>query len=284
MKIKGFVKRYLEGMVMGLANIIPGVSGGTMALILGIYERLINSINSLPLTSPILLMKGEKEEFKQKLKKIDYRFLIPLVLGIASATLLLARFIQFFLDKHPGKTFAFFFGLIFASAGTLYHKVQNIDYRIVVSGAVGFLFAFLAGGLSPLEANHSPLVIFFSGAIAIVSLILPGISGSFVLVYLRQYEYLINALNSFDLPVLLVFMVGAVIGLFSFAKFLEYLLENHKRTTLVFLFGLILGALRVPVDEGLSADPTLVGWVIPAAVGAILVSCLDSYYRSKKEG
>lgn len=275
-----FVKRVFEGILMGLANIIPGVSGGTIALILNIYERLIAAINSLPLRSPLLLLRGKIEDFKKEMKKVDLPFLLPLLIGIATATLILARFIEYFLDVHTSATFSFFFGLILASAGSLYIRLEDVRPSIIVPVSLGFLFAFFALGLPTFEINHSYPMIFFSGAIAIVSMILPGISGSFILLSIRQYEYMLNALNTFDVPVILVFMAGAITGLFTFSKGLEYLLENYRSGTLGFLFGLILGALRVPVSLGISQGPGLVEWIVPAAVGAALVSYLEFHYQT----
>lgn len=283
MKMKEYLLRFLNGIIMGLANIIPGVSGGTMALLMGIYERLIYSINSIPIKETPSLIRGEGKTFLQELKEIDYAFLLPLIAGIAAATLVLARFIEMFLDQYTAMTFSFFFGLILASAGTLYERIDKFDWKILISGTAGFLFAFFLAGLSPLKANHSPIVIFFSGAVSIVSMILPGISGSFILVFLHQYEYMINALNSLDMLDIIVFMSGAVVGLFSFAKGVEILFKKYKAMTLVFLFGLILGALRVPVIRGFSADPTFLEWVIPATIGSLFVTKLNLLYHLKKE-
>lgn len=279
MNVKRHLKRFFEGVLMGIANIIPGVSGGTIALILGIYERLIKAINSLPLRSPFLLLKGEMKKFKGEMEKIDYTFLFPLIFGILAATLVLARFIEFFLKHYTASTFGFFFGLILASGGSLYIRLRKFTPKIILSAAIGFLFAFFTVGLPTLTTNHSLPIIFFSGAIAIVSMILPGISGSFILVYLHQYRYMLDALNTFDVPVIIVFLVGAVVGLFSFAKGLEYLLKKHRSATLAFLFGLILGALRVPAVRGLSVEPGFIEWIVPTALGATLVSYLEFHYQ-----
>lgn len=281
MDVKDTIKWFLEGVVMGLANITPGVSGGTMALLMGIYQRLIKAINTIPLKSLISLIKGDKEKFLKKAKSVDYEFLVPLIAGIGSATILLARLIGTLLQVYQAITFAFFFGLILASAGTIYHRIKYFDIASIVSGVLGFLSAFYIVGLSPFEANHSLPIIFLSGLFSIPSMILPGISGSYILIILQQYEYLIEALNRLDMVVILVFMTGAVTGLFSFAKVVEALFEKHRRATLIFLFGLILGGLRAPVSRAFLADPSFIEWVLPATAGAILVSVLDGLYRSK---
>lgn len=274
------LKRFFEGILMGLANIIPGVSGGTIALITGIYERLIHAINTLPLKSPLLLLEGDIDGFKKKLSDIDYHFLIPLTIGIATATIVLARFIEFLLNNFQGPTFAFFFGLILASAGTLYIRLEKIDLKVLISAAIGFLFAFYTVSLPVLKTNHSLPVIFISGAVAIVSMILPGISGSFILVFLHQYEYMLNALNNLDIPVIIVFMLGAVIGLFSFTRLLEYLIDRHRGATLAFLFGLMLGALRITVEKVRAASPNYLIIIISALVGIVLVVILEFKYHS----
>ncbi|MBS3782015.1 MAG: DUF368 domain-containing protein [Candidatus Thermoplasmatota archaeon] len=279
MKIKESFIWFLEGVVMGLANIIPGVSGGTMALLMGIYERLIHSINTIPLKSPFSLLRGDKETFLEKVSSIDYDFLFPLILGIGSATLILARLIGTFIDDFQAITFSFFFGLILASAGTLYHRIDKFEITTLIPGTFGFLSAFYIVGLSPFQANHTLPIIFISGLVAIPSMILPGISGSFILIILQQYEYLINALNKLNIIVIAIFMSGAVTGLFSFAKLVEILFENYRKGTLVFLFGLILGGLRAPLTTAFRAEPTFAQWLIPATAGAAVVSILDAFYR-----
>jgi len=250
-----------------------------MALLMGVYERLINAINTIPLKGSLSIFRGEKKKFIEKVKAVDYEFILPLVLGVGLATLVLARLIGTFIEEYQAVTFSFFFGLILASAGTLYHKIDDFTLPIFLSGIVGFFFSFYLVGLSPFDATHTLPIIFLSGFVAIPSMILPGISGSFVLILLQQYKFLIDALNRIDIPVIIVFMSGALTGLFSFAKIIDFLFKSHKMATLVFLFGLILGGLRAPVLSSFEADPTFLEWVLPAALGAILVSILDSFYR-----
>lgn len=280
MNIKNSIKWFIEGIVVGLANITPGVSGGTMALLMGIYERLISAINTIPLRSFLFFFMEEKETFIQNLKEIDYEFLLPLITGVAIATLALGRLIGIFIENYQAVTFSFFFGLIFASAGTLYHKIESFNILTFISGLLGFSLSFYIVGLSPFDATHTLPVVFLSGTLAIPSMILPGISGSFILIILRQYQYLIEAaLIRFDITVIVVFMSGALIGLFTFAKIIDVLFKKHRKATLVFLFGLILGGLREPVVKAFDANPTIFEWIIPATIGAIFVSILDCFYR-----
>lgn len=284
MNVKNYIKWFLEGIVMGVANIIPGVSGGTMVLLMGIYEKLINAINTIPLRDFLAVFRGEKEIFIQNMNEVDYEFLLPIIIGVGLGTLGLGRVIGTFIEGYQAITFSFFFGLILASAGTLYHKIEEFDRFIFISGIFGFSFSFYILGLSPFEATHSLPVIFLSGALSIPSMILPGISGSLILIILQQYEYLIEAaFIKFDIVVIVVFMSGALIGLFSFAKIIDVLFKKQREATLVFLFGLILGGLREPVVKAFEANPTSLEWIIPATVGAIFVSILDCFYRLRTE-
>lgn len=250
MRFKEYFKRFFEGILMGSANIVPGVSGGTIALIVGIYERLVHSINTIPKDLPIDLLKGDIPTFKKKFKGIDFKFLVPLLLGVIVSVMSIARIMEYVMGVYPAQTFAFFFGLILASVTVIYNYIDRIDPGIVISASVGFIFVFFLVGLEAIKANHSLPMIFFSGMIAIISMILPGISGSYILLFLHQYHYMVHALNTMNLLVLSVFMAGAIIGLFTFAKVLDYLFEHHKSITMAFLFGLMLGALRVPTLRG----------------------------------
>ncbi len=278
MKLIDAFKRVLEGFIIGVANIVPGVSGGTMALIMGIYDRLIHAINTIPLTSPKHILKGEFSEFKDKIMDIDLELLIPLGIGIFAATISLARVIEYLLDSYTAVTYSFFFGLVMASVGIIYKYIEKIDASNIGSASIGFLFAFLFVGLNSIQSNHSLPVIFFSGALAIISMILPGISGSFILVFLQQYHFMITALNDLDIPVIIVFMAGAISGLFGFSKLLDFLIQHKRSVTMAFLFGLMLGALRVPITKAMESDPGMLEIVIPAAVGALLVSILELHY------
>lgn len=282
MELKKSLKRIFEGILIGVANIIPGVSGGTMALITGIYDRLVHSINTIPLRSPLLLLKGDITGFKKKMSTIDFSFLAPLGIGVLVATLFLARQMEPLLENYPAPINSFFFGLIFASVGVIYKYIDEIHIYSIVSAAGGFFFALFLGGLQTLQANHSLPIIFLSGMVAIVSMILPGISGSFILVFLRQYKYMLHALNTLNFLVISVFMVGAVIGLFGFAKLLDYLIQHRKSVTMAFLFGLMLGALRVPAEKAMAVDPSFIEVILPAAVGAAFVAVLESYYLTER--
>ncbi len=278
MRDKKYLKRVFEGALMGMANIIPGVSGGTMALVTGIYDRLIHSINTIPLDAPMTLIKRDFQQFRKKLQEIDYHFLIPLIIGILIGSLLLARAIEFILESHPAATYSFFFGLILAGLGVIYKYIEEIDVRNVFGGVVGFLFAFLIVGLPTLQTDPSLPLVFIIGIFVIISMILPGISGAFILIFLKQYDYMLHALNDLDIPVILTFLAGGVIGLFGFSRLLEFLLKKHKSIMMSFLFGLMVGGLRAPGSEVMAIDPPLYEILLPALLGAVLVIFLEYKY------
>lgn len=245
---KEMILIFLRGLFMGSADIVPGVSGGTIALITGIYERLIFAISSIKFSFIKPLLKGNLSDFKTKLiEEIDFELFIPLALGIGIAFITLAKVISYLLDTHTAYTFSFFLGLILASAYILYTKLDDLNIKLIVITAIGIILSYIFVGLNPIATNHSLIVIFISGLIAICAMILPGISGSFLLLLLGQYQYMLNALNSKNLIEIFVFCIGALIGILGFSKLLNYLLEKYESATMAFLIGIMLGTLRLPV-------------------------------------
>jgi putative membrane protein len=241
---------FLRGLFMGSADIIPGVSGGTIALITGIYERLVHAIGKLRFSFIKPLLKLDFSEFIRLCKEeIDYKLFIPLLLGIAIAMLTLSKVIGFLLDYYPAFTFAFFLGLILASSYVLYSRVVHFSPKIIIISVIGFVLSFIFVGLNPIAANHSLPVLFFSGMIAICAMILPGISGAFILLLLGQYHYMLNALNTFNIIEIVTFCAGALIGILGFSKVLDYLLQHHEEITLALLIGVMVGTLRIPFDQ-----------------------------------
>ncbi|MGN1362862.1 MAG: DUF368 domain-containing protein [Methanobrevibacter sp.] len=266
---------------MGSADIIPGVSGGTIALITGIYERLVHAISSINFTFIKPLLKGNMSEFKSRLLyEIDFALFIPLLLGIAIAFLTLAKVITYLLDNQTAYTFSFFLGLILASAYILYTKLDGLNIRLIITTVIGIILAYIFVGLNPIAANHSLPVLFISGLIAICAMILPGISGSFLLLLLGQYQYMLNALNNLNIVEILVFIVGAVIGILGFSKILNYLLENHESITMAFLIGIMLGSLRLPV---IKVTTTLTGsWIlclVLAIIAFVLIVVMEKKFH-----
>ena len=216
---------FWRGLLMGLADLVPGISGGTMALITGIYTKFIDALGSIKVWPP-----------KKALHSIDWKFFIPLGSGIALAILLLSRLISFLLNNHTSALFALFAGLIIASAIHLWRQVTHTseEYGSLILGAI---ISYVIVGLTSNIQNHSLPLILISGVIAISAMILPGISGSFLLLLLNQYHYLLNVIHTFQILPIITFIAGAAIGILSFSKFLKYLLHHKKKTYLSYLTG-----------------------------------------------
>jgi len=296
---------YLKGIAMGAADTVPGVSGGTIALITGIYERLIDALTGLDPRAlghlPRLHRPGGRRGLLEDLRAMDVGFLVVLGLGALTSLLVLSRLAHGALLSYRAETYAFFFGLIAASAVVLYAQFQLGSLRQVGAGLAGFGLAFLLAGASSNGFLPSALpVIFLIGALTITATILPGVSGAFVLVLLGKYEFLTGVLTDFvdaviGVPtagvtaalvdtgaVVVVFGIGAVVGLLTIAHVIRWALEHFRRGTLVFLVSLMVGSLRLPVAEVRSS---LAGWsvtaaggvVLAAAVGAAAVLVLDRY-------
>lgn len=227
---------------MGASDIVPGVSGGTIALILGIYERLIEALRSL--ARPPFLRSLARGRFRAAFAEADLGFLSVLVAGIATAVLALARLLEHLLQAVPALVYGFFFGLIVASVFVVAQRVERFTWgrRLLFAGAA--VAAFLFVGLTPASTPDSGWFLFLSGALGISALLLPGVSGAFVLLLLGKYELVLSAVSRFDLGVLVPVGLGAVAGMLSITQVLGWLFRRFPDTTLAILAGLILGALR----------------------------------------
>lgn len=240
--IKDYLVIGLKGMAMGAADVVPGVSGGTIAFISGIYEELLGSISNVNLG---LFKTLKKEGFKAAWTQLNGNFLASLFLGIFVSIVSLAKAIKYLLENEPVLLWSFFFGLVLAS---IIYIAKQITKWNAVSFIVLILGAFLAyyiTTLNPLVSeNSSPIFIFIAGAIAICAMILPGISGSFILVLLGAYKPVLNALNNKDFKTILIFMAGAIVGLLTFSRVLKWLFKHYKNITLAALTGFIIGSLN----------------------------------------
>ena len=238
----------VKGICMGAADVIPGVSGGTIAFMTGIYEELVGSINSINTTAVKLLFTGK---FRRFWKHINGNFLLSLVAGIAVSILSLAKLMQFLLNFHPIQTWAFFFGLIVASSIFILRGIKGWKFKDFVQLVFGIVLGVVVCTLSPTETPDGLWFIFLCGAIAICAMILPGISGSFILLVLGKYEYMMSVLADIvsgkgevmDFIIVVVFIVGALVGIIAFAKFLHWLLKHYHRETLLVMAGFIIGSL-----------------------------------------
>lgn len=266
---------FIRGVLMGSADIVPGVSGGTMALITGIYAHLVESISKIKFGFLKPLFKGDFSGFwNQMLEEIDFKFFIPLVLGIGIAFLTLAKVVTYCMDVHTALTYSFFLGLIIASAVILFRKLNEINLKNIIFVLIGAVLTFIFVSLNPIAANHSLIVIFISGIIAICAMILPGISGSFLLLLLGQYEYMLNALHHLQIVDIIVFVVGALIGILGFSKILNYLLKNYEKVTMAFLIGVMLGSLKVPAVVVASSVSLNFSSLLPCLIVAIIAFAL----------
>ena len=230
----------LKGMAMGAADIVPGVSGGTIAFITGIYEELLKSISSINFKIFSLL---KTKSIKSIWHEINGNFLACIFSGILFSVFSLSKTITFLIKSYPVLVWSFFFGLILASSFIVGRTIRRWNFRKVVCLIFGAFIAFGITKLSPVENPESILYIFISGAIAICAMVLPGISGSFILLLMGSYTLILKALNELNLTVILVFSFGCLIGLLSFARLLSNLFKSFRDLTIAVLTGFLIGSL-----------------------------------------
>lgn len=234
---------FLKGMVMGTANVIPGVSGGTFAIIMGILERIVDAIKAFDKTALQLIIK---RDFRAFIKHTDLVFLIELFAGMAFAIFSLAKLLEFLFDKYPSLVWAFFFGLILASVYYVGKRVSRWNITAMLFFILGVILATGTSLLSPAVSNDSIPYVFLCGMIAISAMILPGISGSFILILLGNYELIvIDGIGDLNLRVLIPFAAGCGIGLLAFSWLLSFILKKFRNVTIASLTGFILGSLLV---------------------------------------
>jgi putative membrane protein len=255
-----YLGTYLRGVAMGAADVVPGVSGGTIAFITGIYDQLLTSINN---ADHIALKLFFQFKFKELAERMNIKFLLPLLLGIATSILSLAKIITHLLESYPEALWSFFFGLVLSSSLLIVKEVKQWSAVTVITLLAGIVVAYFIVSMSVLQTPNTLLFIFFSGAIAIVAMILPGISGSYILLILDKYRYIIGIVGGipdglkgmfaeagiiqgfFDAQfhVLAVFAMGCILGLISFAKVLRWLLHHYYDITMASLTGFMIGSL-----------------------------------------
>ncbi len=260
---------------MGAANVIPGVSGGTMALILGIYEELINAIRSINLKFVRLITILN---IKEALSTVSWPFLLPVGLGVLLATFSLAEALSWLLDRYPVIVWSFFFGLIVSSVITVSRVIKQWRISTIVAIVVGTIIAYGFFGVIPVSTPNAPWFIFGSGFIAICAMILPGISGAYVLVLLGKYHYILEALNNKDFFTLFIIGAGSLVGLISFAQILGWLLKRYHDLIMAILIGLMCGSLRKiwPWKETVTTFIDSHGKEIPSLQSNIIPSSFTS--------
>ena len=241
MSLKNHSILFLKGMAMGISDLIPGISGGTIALLLGIYKDFISSLKSINYKSFIYLIRLD---FKKLNNQLNLCFLLPVFFGILISIFVFSSLISFLLLDYKFLLFSFFFGLIFFSSIRLVSNLKpssTLDFLTVFVGLViGLSFFFV----SSISTSNSIFSIFLAGFIAISAMLLPGISGSYILLILGKYEFMLDSISSFNWINILIFSLGAIAGILSFSKMIHYLLKNYYRSTIFFLSGLMMGALN----------------------------------------
>jgi putative membrane protein len=231
----------LKGMGMGAADVVPGVSGGTIAFITGIYEELIFSIKSINHKSLKLLFTGNFSAFW---KAVNANFLLALVFGIGISVFSLAKLLKFILENYPELIWSFFFGLIVASAIYVARQIKTWDVGSFISLVAGIAIAWVITEITPAETTEAYWFVFVSGAVAICAMILPGISGSFILLLMGKYEFIIGAISDFKISIIAVFLSGAAVGIISFSNVLSWLLKKFHSQTIAVLAGFMIGSLN----------------------------------------
>jgi len=303
---KAYLILFLKGVGMGAADVVPGVSGGTIAFISGIYEELLGSISSIGFDTFILL---KKKGFKAAWNSINGNFLICLLAGIALSVITLAKGISFLLETEPVLLWSFFFGLVLASILFIGKQITKWDLKTYLVLLLGTVLAYYITIIEPLVTDDASLLFYFvSGALAICAMILPGISGSFILVLLGSYKMILEAIHSRDLQLIAAVAAGAIVGLLSFSKILKYLFSVYKNLTLAILTGFVIGSLNKiwPWKETLSWRTNSHDEVVPllqksinplniennqlffsillAAAGYALIVLLEKIQETKKLG
>jgi putative membrane protein len=265
---------YARGLLMGGADVVPGVSGGTVALIVGIYERLISSIRA----GASALLAGARLNFqrsRQRFAEVEWRLVLPLGAGIATALVVGARLIPPLLEHSREPVYALFFGLILGSVAVPLRRIGRLRAQELALIALTAVVAFVLVGLPPQEIADPPLpYVFVAAAIAICAMILPGVSGAFLLLVLGIYRVSLEAVTGLNVPYVLTFLAGAVIGLGSFARLLEWLLVHRHALTMAALTGLMIGGVRAlwpwqTEERALLAPPDLTSFALLAGLAFV---------------
>lgn len=295
--LKDYAFVTLKGIGMGAADVVPGVSGGTIAFITGIYEELIDTLKSIDLS---LIQTLKNDGIKGAWNSINGNFLVALFLGIGISILSLAKIISHTLATYPVLIWSFFFGLIIASAIVIAGKIKSWNVGSIISLIVGAVIAYYITVVAPAETPNATWFVFISGMIAICAMILPGISGSFILLLMGKYKYVLEAISNFDIKVIVTFAAGCVVGLLTFSHVLSWMFKKYHDLTVALLTGFMIGSLnkvwpwketisfrtnshgeQVPfIQENISpfnydGEHFLVGAIVLCIVGIVLVLGLE---------
>lgn len=272
--LKSSLRLFATGFIMGSADIVPGVSGGTIAFLMGIYEELIQGIKTV---SGKVLQLGLQGKLKEAWQTIPFSFLIPLGLGLLTALLSLSNLVSYLLQAYPQYLWSLFFGLVLASVVVVRKRVVTWNIHDYAAAAVTTIAAYILVGAVPVETPNTWLALFLSGVVAICAMILPGISGSFLLVIMGKYEQVLGAITTRDIPTLVIFGLGAVVGLSIFSRLLSWLFKRHHDIIIAMLTGFMLGSLRKvwPWKEVLTTRINSHGEIVPLVEKNIIPNQLN---------
>ncbi|WP_407333850.1 DUF368 domain-containing protein [Enterovibrio sp. 27052020O] len=273
--MKQNILTFLKGMAMGAADVVPGVSGGTIAFITGIYDTLLESIRRV---NPSIFSRWRKEGFTAVWTHVNGTFLCALLAGILTAILTLAKAVSYALTEHPVVIWSFFFGLIVASAIHMIKQVERWSMGEIVLAIAGAVFAYGITVANPISLEFNMLTVFIAGSIAICAMILPGISGSFILLLLGMYGPVLDAVKGLNIPILALFALGCLAGLLTFSHVLSWLLRSYRSLTIAFLTGLLIGALGKvwPWKEAISFRINSSGEQVPLMEKALSPSAFEA--------
>ena len=260
--IKQLLSLVLRGMAMGAADVVPGVSGGTIAFITGIYDRLLNSLRSF---TPALLPLFRREGVAACWQRIDGAFLVCVFSGVLISIMSFAHLISYLLAEYPVLIWSFFFGLILVSGMFMMRQIRQHSIAGGILFVLAAVLAYMIGTLTPASLTPTPVMLFFAGSIAICAMILPGISGSFLLLLMGLYATILQAVKTLDITVLGIFAAGCVVGLLTFSHVLSWLLRRHRELALSSLTGLMMGALGKvwPWKQTLETRVDSAGEIVP---------------------
>lgn len=304
--MKRYLSLFIKGMGIGSADILPGVSGGTIALITGIYDELLEAIQAFDLTAFRLFRTGQ---FKLLWKHLHGDFLLPLSVGVGLSLSTAVRLVTYLLAYHPIQTWSLIGGLLAVSACTVYQKIRQWRLHTILTSLGGIFLAHSVTQATPLHTPNTGWFIGLSGIIAVCAMLLPGISGSFMLLLLGKYAFMLDALKNLKLDILVTFSLGGVVGLLGFSRLIAWLLRKYHDNTLALLAGFMLGSLRkvwpwkqccTPLTLGSSSlvvaqnvsplqfqanchqDPLVLQALFWMSLGMLLVVSLEKQIRNKK--
>jgi len=282
---------FLKGVLMGICDMIPGISGGTIAFITGIYTRLIKAIKGF---SPQLIidffkcsLKRDEDSLskvKEDIKKLDLAFLIPLGIGIGTAILIGSRIITYLLENYFAYTMSFFIGLILASSKIIFKNIKNHHFKNILFGFIGIIVGILLSILIPLQVDPTLLYTFVGGFLAISAMFLPGISGAYILLILGIYEFMLKVLHNIldNISYFLIFIVGAILGAFTISRVISFLFSKDRCKTLYFLLGLVIGSLSIPIKRIYKSMTLLSSWQIIVTLLIFLFSFYIVHHLEKR--